>query len=199
MKLENLERRAMQRLAIDSGYLVETLKSLLQISSPTGFTDNIVRHVSRELSRLGLEAELTRRGAIRAIRNGARSDGARAIVSHLDTLGAQVKYIRDTGRLSLVPIGTWSARFAGSGPPVRQAMSRASCHVRISIESPAHPWTDKSPASRFKKSVDSAGSVQSNDVLPILCGPKITPFVDRGAAARSSAVMILNAIFVTPG
>ena len=102
----------MQRLAIDSGYLVDTLKSLLQISSPTGFTDNIVRHVSRELSRLGLEAELTRRGAIRAIRKGARSDGARAIVSHLDTLGAQVKYIRDSGRLSLVPIGTWSARFA---------------------------------------------------------------------------------------
>jgi peptidase M42 family hydrolase len=102
----------MQRLAIDSDYLTDTLKALLQISSPTGFTDNIVRHVSKELSRLGLDAELTRRGAIRAIRKGARSDGARAIVSHLDTLGAQVKYIRDNGRLSLVPIGTWSARFA---------------------------------------------------------------------------------------
>lgn len=102
----------MSRLTIDSEYLTRTLKSLLEIPSPTGFTDNIVRHVSRELIRLGLDVELTRRGAIRAIRKGVRSDGARAIVTHLDTLGAQVKLIKDNGRVSLVPIGTWSARFA---------------------------------------------------------------------------------------
>lgn len=41
--------------------------------------------------------------------------GARAIVSHLDTLGAQVKMIKDNGRLELVPIGHWSARFAEGG------------------------------------------------------------------------------------
>ena len=96
----------MARLAIDSDYLTDTLKALLDIPSPTGFTDNIVRYVSRELMRLGLDVELTRRGAIRAIRKGARSEGARAIVTHLDTLGAQVKQIKDNGRLCLVPIGT---------------------------------------------------------------------------------------------
>ena len=37
---------------------------------------------------------------------------ARAIVSHLDTLGATVKMIKDNGRLELVPVGTWSARAA---------------------------------------------------------------------------------------
>ncbi len=31
---------------------------------------------------------------------------------HLDTLGAQVKAIKDNGRLELVPVGHWSARFA---------------------------------------------------------------------------------------
>ncbi|MBU2533506.1 MAG: osmoprotectant NAGGN system M42 family peptidase, partial [Alphaproteobacteria bacterium] len=35
-----------------------------------------------------------------------------AIVSHVDTLGAQVKSLRPNGRLELVPIGHWSARFA---------------------------------------------------------------------------------------
>jgi len=43
---------------------------------------------------------------------GAQKAGARAIVSHVDTLGAQVKWIKPNGRLELVPIGTWSARFA---------------------------------------------------------------------------------------
>ncbi|MEQ9244852.1 MAG: osmoprotectant NAGGN system M42 family peptidase, partial [Nitratireductor sp.] len=80
--------------------------------SPTGYTDTIVRHVTTELERLGLEPELTRRGAIRAVVRGGRREGARAIITHLDTLVAQVKYIKDNGRFDHVPIGPWSARFA---------------------------------------------------------------------------------------
>ena len=55
---------------------------------------------------------MTRRGAIKAVRRGKRPEGARAIVSHLDTLGAQVKFLKSNGRVSLVPIGHWSSRFA---------------------------------------------------------------------------------------
>ncbi|EAS48919.1 peptidase, M42 family [Aurantimonas manganoxydans SI85-9A1] len=102
----------MPRLAIDAEYLTDQLKALLTIPSPTGYTDTIVRHVAKELERLGLTAELTRRGAISAVRQGSRRASARAIVSHLDTLGAQVKQLKDNGRLELVPIGMWSARFA---------------------------------------------------------------------------------------
>ncbi len=102
----------MPRLTIDTEYLTEQLKALLKIPSPTGYTDTVVRHVAKELERLGLKVELTRRGAISAVRQGSRRASARAIVSHLDTLGAQVKRIKENGRLELVPIGHWSARFA---------------------------------------------------------------------------------------
>ncbi|MCT8998265.1 osmoprotectant NAGGN system M42 family peptidase [Chelativorans intermedius] len=102
----------MARLKIDVDYLTEQLRALLAIDSPTGYTDTIVRHVTEELERLGLEPELTRRGAIRAIWRGESRRGARAIITHVDTLGAQVKRIKETGRLELVPIGHWSARFA---------------------------------------------------------------------------------------
>ncbi|SKA32808.1 osmoprotectant NAGGN system M42 family peptidase [Consotaella salsifontis] len=102
----------MPRLTIDTKYLTNQLKALLAIPSPTGYTDTIVRYVSRELERLGLTVELTRRGAIRALWQGSRRASARAIVSHVDTLGAQVKALKPNGRLELVPIGTWSARFA---------------------------------------------------------------------------------------
>lgn len=102
----------MARLSIDSDYLLSTLERLLATPSPTGYTDPIVRLVSSELERLGLTVQLTRRGAIRAVRAGASRSGARAFVSHLDTLGAQVKALKLNGRLELVPIGHWSARFA---------------------------------------------------------------------------------------
>ncbi|MVA99468.1 osmoprotectant NAGGN system M42 family peptidase [Nitratireductor sp. CAU 1489] len=102
----------MSGITIDTGYLVEQLKALLAIDSPTGFTDTVVRYCTEELERLGLTPELTRRGAIRAVRRGSRRDGARSVVAHLDTLGAQVKLVKPNGRLDLVPIGNWSARFA---------------------------------------------------------------------------------------
>ncbi len=102
----------MSVLNIDVDYLLGQLKALLDIPSPTGYTDTIVRYCSEELKRLGMTPELTRRGAIRVIRQGSRRAGARALVAHLDTLGAQVKAVKDNGRLELVSVGHWSARFA---------------------------------------------------------------------------------------
>jgi peptidase M42 family hydrolase len=99
-------------LNIDEAYLLRQLKALLSIDSPTGYTDQIVRYCTEELQRLGMTPELTRRGAIRAVRQGSRRKAARAIVTHLDTLGAQAKLVKENGRLELVPIGNWSARFA---------------------------------------------------------------------------------------
>jgi peptidase M42 family hydrolase len=102
----------MSRLPIDTAALAGDLRALLAIPSPTGYTDGVVRHVCGVLDELGVPYDLTRRGAIRAKTPGRSSAGARAIVSHLDTLGAQVKALKENGRLELVPIGTWSARFA---------------------------------------------------------------------------------------
>src|SRR3546814_1674742 len=76
---------------IDSDYLKEQLKQLLSIPSPTGYTDTIVRHVSEELDRLGIGHRVTRRGAILACYRGKQVAGARAVVAHLDTLGATGK------------------------------------------------------------------------------------------------------------
>ncbi|MBF0622990.1 MAG: osmoprotectant NAGGN system M42 family peptidase [Magnetococcales bacterium] len=97
---------------IDRTYLANTLKELLEIPSPTGMTDGIVHYVSDKLSELGLAVELTRRGAIRATLKGKYPTPNKAIVSHLDTLGAMVKQLKPNGRVGIVPIGTWSARFA---------------------------------------------------------------------------------------
>jgi len=36
----------------------------------------------------------------------------RAIVAHLDTIGCMVKELKTNGRLAVVPVGTWSSRFA---------------------------------------------------------------------------------------
>jgi peptidase M42 family hydrolase len=98
--------------AIDRDYLLAQLRALLAIPSPSGYTDSIVHHCCEELERLGVQYEITRRGAIRARLAGTAEQPARAFAAHVDTLGAQVKLLKDNGRLELVPIGHWSARFA---------------------------------------------------------------------------------------
>ncbi len=107
--------KPMKRLTIDGEYLLDTLLGLLEIPSPSGYTDRIVHHVGEELEKLGISFELTRRGAMRAYIKGRQSNPSRAIVSHLDTLGAMVKNLKANGRLEIVPIGHWSSRFAEGG------------------------------------------------------------------------------------
>lgn len=102
----------MRPLVIDSDYLLEVLLRLLGTPSPSGYTDQIVRVTCKELEQLGVPFELTRRGAIRADLKGAQETPARAVVAHLDSLGAMVSRLKENGRLEIVPIGTWSARFA---------------------------------------------------------------------------------------
>lgn len=97
---------------LDTDYLRRVLLKLLGIHSPSGYTDPIVREVCGLLKELGIDFDLTRRGAIRATISGASYSPDRALVAHVDTLGAQVKALKDNGRLALVPVGHWSARFA---------------------------------------------------------------------------------------
>jgi peptidase M42 family hydrolase len=110
----------MHKLPIDADYLKTTLLELLAIPSPTGLTDEIVHYTGAKLDALGVSYELTRRGTIRAILRRTmperrRYNPACAIVAHLDTLGAMVREIKPNGRLSLMPVGTWSSRWAEGG------------------------------------------------------------------------------------
>ncbi|HET6725771.1 MAG TPA: osmoprotectant NAGGN system M42 family peptidase [Gammaproteobacteria bacterium] len=102
----------MPKLPIDTDYLSRIMLEMLNMPSPTGFTDEIVHYTGERLKALEIPFELTRRGAIRADLKGAQESPDRAIVAHLDTIGAMVKDLKDNGRLSIVPVGTWSSRFA---------------------------------------------------------------------------------------
>src|SRR5690606_38325940 len=88
------------------------LLELLDIPSPTGFTDEVVHYTGERLEEIGIPFSVTRRGAIRANIDGRRSCPDRAVVAHLDTIGCIVKRLKDNGRLAVAPVGTWSSRFA---------------------------------------------------------------------------------------
>lgn len=133
----------MQRLPIDMDYLERVLIRLLQTPSPTGFTDAAVHVAYEELTLLGVPLELTRRGAIRGTLSGLRYSPDRAVVSHLDTLGAMVKDLKENGRLEIVPIGHWSARFAeGARCTVFGSTGRKTRGTILPVKASGHVYAD---------------------------------------------------------
>ena len=91
---------------IDPEYLTKFLVDLLNIPSPTGYTEDAIAFVEQELSAYPqLKLSRTRKGALIAVWEGVSKDSPRALTAHVDTLGAMVKEIKTSGRLSITRLG----------------------------------------------------------------------------------------------
>ncbi|MCA1784120.1 MAG: osmoprotectant NAGGN system M42 family peptidase [Intrasporangiaceae bacterium] len=102
-------------LDLDTTWMQEVLLELLRIPSPSGRTDVVMQHVGERLQEIGLDFELTRRGAMIGSLPGRGDDNGgldRAVVVHTDTIGCMVRGLTPNGRLEVVSIGTHSARFS---------------------------------------------------------------------------------------
>jgi peptidase M42 family hydrolase len=100
------------KLDIDVDWMKQVLLELLRIPSPSGRTDVIMQHVGERLEEIGLPFEVTRRGVMVGSLDGEEDTLDRAVVVHTDTIGCMVRALGDDGRLSIVPVGTHSARFS---------------------------------------------------------------------------------------
>lgn len=129
-------------IKIDQEYILDVLFKLLNIPSPSGYTDQIVHFVGNELERLGVPYELTRVGAIRGIIKGKGHSPDRAVVSHLDTLGAMVRCIKDNTRLGITPLGSWSSRFAEGARVTIFTDSRSYRGTILPLKASGHAYGD---------------------------------------------------------
>jgi putative aminopeptidase FrvX len=94
---------------IDEKYLLNFLTEILNIPSPTGYTQKAIDFTEQGLKDLAKLTELstwkTRKGALVAKLEGEANSSPRALTAHVDTLGAMVKEIKSNGRLKLTKIG----------------------------------------------------------------------------------------------
>ncbi len=88
---------------------LETLKNLVEIDSPTGFTEQACDYAAGVLRGYGYEPELSNKGAVRCSMGAAPR---LAIAAHTDTLGAMVSGINSDGTLAVSTIGGLSLNMA---------------------------------------------------------------------------------------
>jgi peptidase M42 family hydrolase len=132
----------MSPICLDESFLIHQLKELLSIPSPSGYSDQIVHYVGTELEKLGIDFEVTRRGSIRATLPGKQNTLDRAVIVHLDTLGAMVSRLKDNGKIGITPIGNWSSRFAEGGRVTIFTRAGPKRGTVLPLKASGHAWGD---------------------------------------------------------
>ena len=96
----------MQLPGIDKPYLLQTLVELLNTPTPTGFTEAGVNLLETELIKFSnIKLSHTNKGSLVGQLKGKCNENPRALTAHLDTLGAMVKEIKESGRLKMSQVG----------------------------------------------------------------------------------------------
>ncbi len=130
---------------VDTDHLVTSLVELLNIPSPTGFTEKAMAHLADRLGAYpNLSVRHTPKGVLVATWPGTGNGPPRALTAHVDTLGAMVKEIKSSGRLKLTRLGgyAWTAVegegctvFTSGGETLRGSilLENPSAHVNAKV------------------------------------------------------------------
>lgn len=84
-------------------YILNELKTLTSIPSPSGFTKDVTAYIHKTLTDMGYEPYYSNKGNIHVTIGGEGSP--LVLAAHLDTLGAMVRSVKDNGRLRPTTIG----------------------------------------------------------------------------------------------
>ena len=97
----NQETKRNQKI---KAYVIETLKNLVNIPSPSGFTKEVMSYVEKEARSMGYECYYTNRGGLVIQVNGSNEETI-GLSAHVDTLGAMVRSIAGDGTLNFTSVG----------------------------------------------------------------------------------------------
>lgn len=88
-------------------YIIKTIKTLVNIPSPSGFTKKVMEFVKGEAERYGYVCEENNKGGLIITVEGRKQETA-GITAHVDTLGAMVRSINGDGTLQFTMVGGYT-------------------------------------------------------------------------------------------
>ena len=142
-------------MKFDLDYTLNVLKDLLAIDSPTGFCAAASVWSKEQFEKLGIPAEITRKGGVLAdlgaLCKKENDDNAILLSAHIDTLGAMVAEVKGNGRLRVKNIGGLSASntetefvkvYTRDGKTIDGTLQLcdASAHVNGGVNSAVRTW-----------------------------------------------------------
>ena len=118
-------------------YITDRLTELTAIPSPTGYTRHATDYLVRTLTDMGLAPEVSNKGNVLVGLGG--QGNPLVLASHVDTLGAMVRAIKDNGRLRPTTLGGHQWRTAdGENCTVHTRDGRVYTGVVLNTEPSSH-------------------------------------------------------------
>lgn len=90
---------------MEKEYVFNFAKKLLEIDSPSGYTNDAIQFVEEEAKVLGYETKRSRKGNLWITIKGKSNKKTIGLCAHCDTLGLMVRSIKADGKLALTKIG----------------------------------------------------------------------------------------------
>jgi len=123
-------------------FIGEQLKKLTAIPSPSSYTEKAAEYLMETLKEMGYEPELSNKGNVLVTIGG--EGNPLVLASHIDTLGAMVRSIKDNGRLRPTTLGGHQWRTAdGENCTVHTRDGRVYTGVVLNTEPSAHVADEK--------------------------------------------------------
>ena len=118
-------------------YITDRLTELTAIPSPTSYTRHATDYLVRTLTDMGLAPEVSNKGNV-LVELGGQGNPL-VLASHVDTLGAMVRAIKDNGRLRPTTLGGHQWRTAdGENCTVHTRDGRVYTGVVLNTEPSSH-------------------------------------------------------------
>lgn len=92
-------------ITINKEYVLQIARELLEFDSPSGFCFEIMDKISKWVDEFGYEFKKTNKGCGIITIPGKSNDKVIGLSAHVDTLGAMVRSISDSGKLKFTLIG----------------------------------------------------------------------------------------------
>ena len=166
-------------------YICDQLKALTAIPSPTGFTKHATNYLVETLTAMGLSPEVSNKGNVLVCLGG--EGNPLVLASHVDTLGAMVRAIKDNGRLRPTTLGGHQWRTAdGENCTVHTRDGRTYTGVVLNTEPSAHvadekvEQVEKNMEVLLDENVDTADEtralgIQNGDIIAMDPRTTVTP------------------------
>lgn len=152
-------------------YIIKTLEDIVNIPSPSGFTNEVMDYVKKQAEGFMLSCEYSNRGGLIIEMKGKKDKESLLLSAHVDTLGAMVRSVTNDGLLRFSLVGGYTMHSVeGAYCKIHTREGRVYLGTILSKSPSVHSYDDARTLERSERNMEiriDEKVKNKNDVLAL--------------------------------